>query len=121
MVAPWVQRTSLAAISRFGIESARAVRRLVELPRVVVEELVTVPEVDAEHLRQRVLPAQMRGNRRLRKLRPQGNVKRVQRRVLGEGRAFGHEMPDVAAPVLNLDVAQLGVLPDDQLDHSRGE
>ena len=96
-----MQRTSLAPISRFGIESARAVpaqdqvavllvgvgllralvdldqtgvdragavleralelqvagrvRRLVQLPGVVVEELVAVGEEDAEHLGQRVL------------------------------------------------------------------
>ena len=48
-------------------------------------------------------------------------MQRVQGRVLAEDRALGHEVPDVAAPVLNLHVAQLGVLPDDQLDHGRGE
>ena len=48
-------------------------------------------------------------------------MQRVQRRVLAEDRALGHEVPDVAAPVLDLHVAQLGVLADDQLDHRRGE
>ena len=48
-------------------------------------------------------------------------MQRVQRRVLAEDRPLGHEVPDVAAPVLDLHVAQLGVLADDQLDHGRGE
>ena len=88
---------------------------------MVIEELIAVAEVDAEHLGQRVLPAQVRGDRRLRELRAQRDVERVERRVLAENRALGHEVPDVAAPVLNLHVAQLGVLADDQLDHGRGE
>src|SRR5215210_8397926 len=48
-------------------------------------------------------------------------MQRVQGRVLAENRALGHEIPDVAAPILNLHVAQLGVLADDQLDHGGGK
>ena len=40
---------------------------------------------------------------------------------LAEDGALRHEVPDVAAPVLHLHVAQLGVLADDQLDYARGE
>src|SRR5918995_4228506 len=116
-----IDRTRIALERTLELQVARAVRRLMELPGVMIEELVAIREVDAEHLRQGVLPAQVRGNRRLRKLRPQSDVERVQRRILTENGALGHEVPDVAAPVLNLDVAELGILPDDQLDHRRGK
>src|SRR5215213_907377 len=118
---PRIDGTGIAFERALELEVAGAERRLVELPGVVIEELVTVAKIDAEHLSQRVLAAQVGGNRRFGEFGPQGHVQRVQGRVLTENRALGHEVPDVAAPILDLHVAQLGVLTDDQLDHGGGK
>src|SRR5690606_35918411 len=77
------------------LEVAGRIRRLVDLPRVVVEELVLVTEVDAEHLGQAVLATEVRTDRVLGELRAQRDLQRLQLRVLAEDGALRHEVPDV--------------------------
>ena len=80
---PGVDGAGVVLERALELQVAGGVRRLVELPGVVVEELVAVGEEDAEHLGQGVLPAQVRADRVLGELRAERDVQRVQRRVAG--------------------------------------
>src|SRR5829696_206158 len=54
---PRIDRTSIALQRALELEVARAKWRLVELPGMVIEELIAVPKIDAQHLGQGVLSA----------------------------------------------------------------
>src|SRR5829696_1449185 len=94
------------------------VRGEVVLQRVMIEDLVGVGEVQAEHLGIAARFGQARVHVGAAELGSQGDHEAVYRGVLACLTADGVEMQHIAAPVLQGDVAQIRALADVELDRA---
>src|SRR3954464_7552069 len=97
------------------------VRGDVVLQSMVVEDLVLVREVQAEHLRVAASSREAGLDVGAGELRAEGDYEAIDRRVLLGLGADGVEVEHVPLPVLQRDVAQVRALPNVKLDGPVGE
>src|SRR5437899_946575 len=95
--------------------SLRACSNGMVLQRVEVEELLARREVDGLELGVRALAGKRSLDTRLGEFAAQRDVEQAQRRILLQLGALVGEVPDIAAPLLDRDVADLRSLAEEDL------